>query len=332
LILTRGINHCIFAKHFQYILQLNYIIHAHKSPKQLRRLIERLSTSDTNFYIHIDRSTDLQPFRDELASIDTVYLFDDDQRIAITWGDVSQVEATLLAIQKIIADKRQGYCILMSGQDYPIKSNQDIGSFFEANKGKNFISGLPLYTDETWSEGLSRIEKYNFHPHVNKRTRIIIPSIYDSDFYTLSTLRNINTLIKTKERKRIPVIFHNRYFPRNLTAITGSGWWALPMETISMIHTFMQENPSYLTYHRFTHSADETFFHSIVFSNINNKLICDGVTYVNWTRKDCQLPVTFCEKDFEELSINNDNLFARKFDASVDSAILNRIDSEILTR
>lgn len=311
-------------------MELNYIIHAHKNPQQLKRLVERLSTPNTNFYIHIDRSIDLKPFRDELTSFNNLFLFDDNQRIRVTWANISQVEATLIAIKKVISDNRKGYCILMSGQDYPIKTNQYINSFFESNKGKNFISGAPMLSEKIWRDGLHRIEKYNFHPYENERVVLAIPSIYDLSFYTKQTLRNIRSLLKTGERKHIFKIFVNRNLPDNVSLYNGSNWWAFPIETLLTIDEFVENNPKYINYHKWTHCTDEIFFHSIVFSKLNNQLISDSVTYVNWTRKGCQLPVTFTEDDFDELTVNNDKLFARKFDVPLSSAIFDKIDREIL--
>jgi hypothetical protein len=54
-------------------------------------------------------------------------------------------------------------------------------------------------------------------------------------------------------------------------------------------------------------------------------------TYVNWERKNCVLPVTFNDKDFDEL-LNLDQLWARKFDQDYNEKILDLIDSEILKK
>jgi hypothetical protein len=110
----------------------------------------------------------------------------------------------------------------------------------------------------------------------------------------------------------------------------GSNWWALPNETVKLIFDFLEVHPDYMEYHRFTHCPDEVFFNSIVANLIDTDFIEQSLTYTNWERKNCPLPVTFGFDDFEELRFQPHKLFARKFDDSFDSKILNKIDQELL--
>ncbi|MNR59552.1 hypothetical protein D3C85_1808260 [compost metagenome] len=52
---------------------------------------------------------------------------------------------------------------------------------------------------------------------------------------------------------------------------------------------------------------------------------------MNWSRKNCDLPVTFTSSDFEELQDNPEKLYARKFDIELDDEILNKIDTKHCT-
>ena len=52
-------------------------------------------------------------------------------------------------------------------------------------------------------------------------------------------------------------------------------------------------------------------------------------TYVNWERKNVALPVTFNDKDLQELS-QVDQLWARKFDVDYDEKILDLVDENLL--
>ena len=101
------------------------------------------------------------------------------------------------------------------------------------------------------------------------------------------------------------------------------------MEILSFIIDFTEKNPDYLEYHKFTHVPDEIFFQSIISSNFPKSRIKPSVTYVNWNRKGCELPVTFSLSDLDELK-NNQYLFARKFDQNISFDLLNIIDKELL--
>ena len=125
-------------------------------------------------------------------------------------------------------------------------------------------------------------------------------------------------------------ILKKRHFPKYLNPFGGSNWWAFPIETIHYINTFIKTHPDYLTYHKFTHCPDEIFFHSIIFSKYKSNKIEKSVTYVNWSRKNCSLPVTFTSEDYIELSNQKEKLFARKFDKKIDTQILDKIDKELL--
>lgn len=307
-------------------MDLNYIIQAHNGPKQLKRLILRLNDNNIYFYVHIDRKSNIYFFINELKEFKNVFLLK--ERIDVFWGHISQVEATLIALKKIIEDKRTGFCILMSGQDYPIKSNNHIRDFFDINYDDNFIDSKPIA--DVWKTNPDRINLYSFHTRPNEKKVYEISNIYSSSFYGR---RNMKAIIKlafiTKGLSFLKYIFLIRKHPSNLKPFGGSQWWALPIETIDLIMNFIAFNESFLRYHQHTNCPDEIFFHTLVSHLIDSHKIKESVTYVNWTREDTPLPVTFRnEEDLNELEETN-CLFARKFDS--ESKILDNIDSELLT-
>lgn len=305
-------------------MHINYIIQVHQNPEQLKRLILRLNTSNVFFYIHVDKKSNLIPFQKELNNFNNIYFFDDNSRINVIWGEISQVQATLLAMNKIIQDKRTGYCILMSGQDYPIKTNEYIFDFLEKNHGSNFIKGRPV--EDVWKTYKQRIYNYNFSLNENQRHNTSIYIIYNKKFYSHANIQNMINLAQSKKRKYLYKVFIPRKTPK-IKQYGGSQWWALPIETIYYILDFIKNNKSYLNYHQFTHVPDEIFFHSIVSNGFQDKEIKHSLTYVNWAAQNRPLPITFELDDYNEL-INNNFLFARKF--YPESEILNMIDKKIL--
>ena len=109
----------------------------------------------------------------------------------------------------------------------------------------------------------------------------------------------------------------------------GGQWWALPMSKIRSILEFLDDHPNYLRYHQYTLLPDEIFFHSIM-ATLDGP-VAPSLTYVNWDRKNTPLPVTFETEDLEELKLASvGKLFARKFDITIDSTILDFLDQELL--
>jgi hypothetical protein len=315
-------------------MHINYIILAHTKPQQVARLLERLVTCDTRFYIHIDKEVDIYPFRKELGHIPNTFFLTGDQRVSSIWADISIVQATLYCMKQIMADKRKGYCVLISGQDYPIKSTAYIDTFFTRQYGINFIEGFPILPTDIHEQSTRRINRYKINLSKKREDYLMFPSIYDREFYKK---KNFKEFLMVAKRKNIasclailPKTLIKRKFPSYLQPFKGSQWWALPIETIHFIDDFIQQHPGYLRYHRHTFAPDEIFFHSIIYSMFNKERIRDQVTYANWKLNKTG-PLLLKEMNFSEIiNAGGAKLFARKFDMDVDPKILDLIDRETL--
>lgn len=313
-------------------MQINYIILAHKNPKQVQRLINRLENPNCNFYIHIDKGVDATPFFNILSNRKNIFFIPDKQREYGTWGDIGIVMATIKTLSQIVTDNQNGYCVLMSGQDYPLQNNQSINDFFDFNYGANFIETFSIPYSNGWGNdgGLHRLNQYKINLSNSRMDFIQLPSFFDKIFYKKQTIRKLLKLIKKSQYIPLLKLCKKRRFPYHLKPYGGGQWWAFPIETVQEILNFIHSNPKYTTYHKDTLLPDEIFFHSILMKlkeTNTNLVIKPSVTYVNWTRKNTPLPVTFKIEDIEELrnaAINH--LFARKFDIDIDEQILNNID------
>lgn len=307
-------------------MQINYIILAHRNPNQVKRLIQKLKAPEVFFYVHVDKNVLLDSFSKELIDLPNVSYVKD--RREVIWGDVEIVNATINSLKQILKDKRNGYCVLLSGQDYPIKSNNDINSFLTENSGSEFIDvfSLPI---KYWST--SRIDKYKFNLSSKKEDFIQISSALEAEFFTKKTVKKIYRLIKAGRYDFIFKILKRRKFPNYIKPFGGSQWWVLRNETVEKVISFLKDHPDYLEYHMYSLIPDEMFFQSIIMYLIENKSdikIMPSLTYANWEKENCDLPVTFTSIDFEELIYQPDfKLFARKFDLRVDHEIFNKIDT-----
>jgi hypothetical protein len=315
-------------------MEINYIILAHKSPKQVARLIEKLTCKNVNFYIHIDKDVDLRPFELETGHLRNAVFLRDEERTSAVWADFSMVRATLNCMRAIVADGRTGYCILISGQDYPISDSHHRASFLERHNGVNFIEGTSINKSLRPDEGVRRIDRYKINLSKSRNDILLFPSIYDREFYAVPNLNSFLTLAKRKSLGSclgiFPTTFRKRKFPDYVRPYIGSQWWALPMETIKMIINFIQKHPDYVSYHAYTFAPDEIFFHSIIFSEVSHKFISDEITYVNWPEHTAG-PLVFNEKNFSDILDQREHkLFARKFDCEIDYKIMDLIDRELL--
>jgi hypothetical protein len=306
-------------------MRINYIVLVHKNSKQLRRLVEKLSAPNAYFYIHVDQNTEIQPFKDALGDqprIDFLKL-----REKGTWGDVGIVKASINALKEITKEDEKGYCVLLSGQDYPIKSNVQIDSFLQKNYGTNFID-VSTFDEVGWSgkwAGRNRIQYYKLNISEKRGHYVQLPSLLSKDFYKYWR-QSIRSLILLARSKIVPLaITKRRNFPKFMTPYGGSQWWAIPVETTVKILKFLDQNKQFIEYNRYSLLPDEFFFHSIIkhlASTDKTIIIKLSITYVNWKRKGVPLPVTFTSEDIEELrSQPEGKLLARKFDMDVSDEI-----------
>ncbi|HEY4109093.1 beta-1,6-N-acetylglucosaminyltransferase [Puia sp.] len=314
-------------------MEINYIILAHKGPYQLARLLEKLNTKEARFYLHIDKDADITPFRKALGHLCNVFFLSGKQRITAVWADFSMVQATLNAMRQIIADRRNGYCVLLSGQDYPIKSSSCIDERLTRQSGVNFIQGYPILPSECPEQGCRRINRYKINLSHTRNDILVFPSVFDKEFYGNANFQSFVYLAKRKSiascLELLPKTLRKRRFPSYIQPYKGSQWWALPVETLHFIDGFIHDHPDYLSYHLYTFAPDEIFFQSIIHSRLDKACISEEVTYVSWP-PDNLSPLLLKTSNFDEvMEKGRDKLFARKFDMEIDSRILDRIDREI---
>jgi hypothetical protein len=323
-------------------MDLNYIVLAHKSPAQLSRMVHRLDCPEAHFYINIDAPVELPPFQAVLADNPRCTFFTGAQRLNTMWGHVNAVKAALVGIAQILADGRTGYTILLSGQDYPIKSNNYIQQFYKDNYGTNFIECFPLpvtpqtepsihggLARESWihpeygsNGGMNRLNNYTFFLSTKREDNVSIPPIFSGSFWTLRHIRYALGLLR-RQPDSFPYLFAKRRLPSGVRPHAGSQWWAVPHETAVFLDRYVKEEPEFLKFNDFTLLSDEIFFQTVVANNFTN--IAPPVTYVNFGRPTGPWPATFVAADLAELAASP-CLYARKFDIEQDSLIFDGLD------
>ena len=126
--------------------KIAYIITAHKDPAQLKRLISVLDFH-SDFYIHIDKKVDPEPFRKELSSLQREVYYT--SKYTVTWGGYSSVLVQKEMLRAILhSGIKYKRIVCISGLDYPIYSNIRIHEMFDKNPEKEFITGQNISHDE----------------------------------------------------------------------------------------------------------------------------------------------------------------------------------------
>jgi hypothetical protein len=291
---------------------------AHKNPEQLGHLIQFLNCKDSAIYLHLDKRSRISDFKDVISKLSKHVNLTLLPRVDTYWRGPGIVTATLNGLDKVLKDKIFNRIVLLSGQDYPIKSSGFICDFFSKNFGNNFISSFKLPYSE-WNEGgLTRINNYHFR--LFGRTYIYPPVSdpvhpYSKLFYRIAKIR----------------FGKPREFPKGLIPYGGFSNWQITADAAKEILEFIDKRPDYLKFHKYSWVADEMFFQTILLNSKNeelvNSIINNDLTFFKRLKNKSQSEILLAS-DFEEIK-NSDKLFARKFDSCIDSKILEMIDLNI---
>jgi len=317
-------------------MERNYIILTYKLPDQMARLIRRLSDGDqTYFYIHIDRSFDMAPFEKACRGIPNVFFLSGKARVHSYWGDFSTAQAALNAMRKIIEDRRSGMIVLLSGQDYPIRGNREINAFFEKHPDSDFTFNFSLPSPRRWAYsrgGINRLEHYHVslhRPDHGVQQVEIIPRCFSARNlkYCLYLL-----LFRPDRAWRIPFfLFRRRSIPDVLTYYGSETWWAMRVSSAAAVLDFLDHHPEVVSFFREVSVPEEIFFASILKSLpvIKDQVMNSSLRLICWDDEKSSSPALFncSHKDMlQEARKQEDMLFARKFDQTVDSGILDWLD------
>lgn len=282
-------------------MKLAYLVIAHRNLPQVARLVGRLAHGDAAFYVHVDRKVpdaDYRALARALARYSAVFI---EPRVDVTWGGYSLVRATLAGLETVL---RSGsgfdYVNLLSGQDYPLVDATAIVEHLGVQEGREFFDCCEL-SPRGWKDALYRYERYHLHDTIRPRA--------------------LCDLLETAANALLP----NRTPPRGYTMHAGEQWWSMTAACARYVVEFARDNRDVVDFFRRTECPDEMFFHTIVLnSRFGASVLNDNLRYVDWSGKG-RHPKTLTLEDFPRL-VASGKLFARKFDSSVDAAILDRLD------
>jgi hypothetical protein len=283
-------------------MNLAYIISAYKLPDQLTRLVNRLATDTTHFFVHVDRSADDAIYSrmvSPMARLGNVHFLD---RHRCPYGGFGHVKATLKGINELFRRRIPfDYAILLTGQDYPLRSNEEIADFFTDHERQSFIDHFPLPFDEWDLGGMDRIDSWH--------------------------VRLGGQHFRFRGPAKLGV---TRRFPLGLRPFGGSAYWCLTRECIDYIVRFLQNAPRYSRFFKYVNVPDEIFFQTIVLNSpLRDLVVNDDLRYIEWReRAIAGGPAVLGRGDFNRI-MSSPKLFARKFDMTDDAEILDMIDCHI---
>jgi hypothetical protein len=325
-------------------MRLAYLITVHDQPQQLARLVDAIHCDWARIYIHVDKKADIQIFQQAVGKRDGVRFLTDD-RVDANWMGFSLVRITLKLMAAAHADGFD-YCTLLSGSDYPIKSNDYLHRFF-SSANEEYISFWRISDRPNW------FRKIDYFYLVDQ-----VPIRLFSENREPSFWRRFFWGRYFKYQRFMP----KRTFPGGLVPYGGPDWWTLSFGCVSHVLHFVDENPGVVRFFRYTNSPGELFFQTVILNSewadrVHNRAAYEkwrenlsppedarqermlpdesfNFRYVDWSGQDQgarEMPAVLDERDWPLLS-GSEAHFARKFHPERSGGLLKLIDSEILQR
>lgn len=274
-----------------------YLILAHGNPDQLLRLVERLPP-ESPIFLHFDQRAAPSLYARTHELLGRTGRVEFVERYYCRWGNIGIVQGTMSLIHALVQSKKNfDYAMLISGSDYPIKSNREISSFLQANSGKEFIESFCITEPNRWSGfgGLYKTPEKALGWHVRFRSRVW----------------------------RLPIV---RRPPLGLRVHGGSQWWCLTRGAIRHISSYVAQHPELIRFFSRSFIPDESFVQTVVSNSpFASKVTGDDLRLTIWDRPAPPYPATLKAADYPILD-QSPKLFARKFDARQDSTILDLLD------
>lgn len=286
------------------MLRPAYIVLAHKNPQQVLRLLSRLDTENASFFVHVDRRSPdavYEQIRIGMEAQQGAVLL---PRFRCFWAGFGVVQATLAGIRAALASPiRPDYALLLSGQDYPIVPARRIEAFLERLDGKSYLDATALPSPRFDQGGLLRLEQWNWHGEVLGR-RLHVPN------------------------RALPLALR-RKLPPGLEPYAGSAYWCLSRQCLEYVTDWTRGHTQEVRFFRRVSSSDENFFQMVLMNSpLRSTIVTHNLHYIDWSERKSS-PKLLTVDDWAALE-RSQAFFARKFDEEHDSAVLDRIDAELL--
>ncbi|WP_066440822.1 beta-1,6-N-acetylglucosaminyltransferase [Chryseobacterium sp. CCH4-E10] len=272
-------------------VRIAYFIMIHHKPDVFRAMFEKIYTRDQFYLIHIDRKAkeevteEIQLYLMQYANVFIL------ESMNIVPGGFSMIQAELNAMEYLLnVNKDWDYFINLSGEDYPLKSQNIIRQFLTANNGRNYL----------------------FY--------------YDQKFYRPDTLKRIQNHF-TELTHKISSLIYKREFMNGVIPYIGGEWFMFTRETCTFLVN-NKRVMDFEDYYLHTLLPAESFFQTVLMNTVFKDIIVNDdkrasieISFFNKNQYPNQL--------IESLKSSN-QLFIRKVNDKTDESILQYINESFL--
>jgi len=261
---------------------------AHKDPKQLEKLVNKIRANNTRIFIHLDKKSNIHEYSHIL---DATFI---SKREKVYWGGRSMVKAMFNLIEYVVFNTDCEYIIFISGEDYPIILPKGYDKYI--NIEKNYLEYEKLPKDSWYLGGMSRIMYYYLPRCPNSLLNRVCVKLQK----LTGIKRNIDKL--------------------SFDVYGGSQWININRVTAEYI---IKNWKQYYSFFRFSMIPDEMIFQTIILnSKLKNSTQNTNYRYLRYDKEKSSNAAYINEHDIEHIIIHKP-LFCRKVK---DIDIINTLD------
>lgn len=287
-------------------MKFAYLILAHNNFIQLVRLVHQLNCEQVSIFIHIDEKCEIDAdhLKGGLSDCNNVFILDNKKNI--TRKDFGIAETTVKLISTCLQQDYYEYISIISGQDLPLVSNNDITNYLEKNKGSEFLKHMELPAENNWydNEGLERHE-----------------------YYSAIDELGLNACGQMADAQKIEN--HKRSFSGGLKLYRGSGWFTITHSCARYVIEFFSKRTELVSFFRYTYASEEILFPTIIMNSpFKENVVNNNLRYIDW-KSGHQYPKILMRENVD-IVINSGKLWTGKFDTKIDGTVLDQLEKSII--
>lgn len=304
-----------------------FLICTYNEPTLLARIIARLRPYQV--IVHVDAKVSIAPFRDGILDDDLSRVEFITDRNRVNWAGYSQVAAYRKLVRRgIEVSSPNEHLVLLSGQDYPLRSAREISRHLENSPKRQFMRYFEIACSSD-----------DYRRQINRRHHRDLP------FLTGRVLSSRWRKVRTAAIRGIDALTSHRPAPEvppGLRPAFGPTHFALTAEFAAYLEGLV--TPEVESFFRSTFGPDEKFYHTLAASGPRTVLNQTGNArgfeefkgrgnwrYVNFHHIHPSLAKVYTSADWEEVETSR-SLFLRKVDIASSSTLLDMIDARIDNR
>ena len=272
-----------------------YLILVHRYPRLFKRMFSAIYDASNHYVIHIDKRSGAELHQEIacfLLDYPNAHLLPSENAL---WGGYSLVDAELRGIAALLElDANWDFFINLSAQDFPLHSQVDIQSYLRQHSGQDFLK------------------------------------VADQRLCRPDTLHRIEEWVTEHEHSITDGAGNRRPYLENVIPYIGNQWMILSRRFCEFV-THSPEVERFKSFYQHTLIPDEGFFQTVIMNtSYTSDLINDDKRAIDWIPMgDIKLrPRDYTTQDAEQL-LGSEQLFARKFDETIDSGILDILEAHL---